>query len=36
MGKTLTFEEPIVKLREKINELEEFTSESISRFIRRN
>ena len=26
MGKTLTFEEPIVKLREKIIELEEFTA----------
>ncbi len=26
MSKTLTFEEPIVKLREKINELEEFTA----------
>ena len=26
MGKTLTFEEPIVKLREKIKELEEFTT----------
>lgn len=28
MGKTLTFEEPIVRLREKINELEQFTAES--------
>lgn len=28
MGKTLSFEEPIVKLREKINELEQFTAES--------
>ena len=28
MGKTLTFEEPIVRLREKINELEEFTKSS--------
>lgn len=28
MSKTLTFEEPIVKLREKINELEQFTMES--------
>ena len=28
MGKTLAFEEPIVRLREKINELEQFTIES--------
>ncbi|AOV07232.1 acetyl-CoA carboxylase carboxyl transferase subunit alpha [Sporosarcina ureilytica] len=28
MGKTLSFEEPIVRLREKINELEQFTAES--------
>lgn len=28
MGKTLAFEEPIVRLREKINELEQFTAES--------
>lgn len=28
MSKTLSFEEPIVRLREKINELEEFTSSS--------
>ncbi len=28
MSKTLTFEEPIVKLREKINELEDFTKNS--------
>ena len=28
MGKTLSFEEPIVRLREKIDELEEFTIES--------
>ena len=28
MGKTLAFEEPIVRLREKINELEEFTTNS--------
>ena len=28
MGKTLAFEEPIVRLREKINELEEFTTSS--------
>lgn len=28
MGKTLTFEEPIIRLREKINELEEFTTSS--------
>ena len=28
MGKTLAFEEPIVRLREKINELEEFTKSS--------
>ena len=30
MGKTLTFEEPIVKLREKIKELEEFTADQLS------
>ena len=30
MSKTLTFEEPIVKLREKIKELEEFTSKQLS------
>ena len=29
MSKTLAFEEPIVKLREKINELEEFTASSV-------
>lgn len=28
MGRTLSFEEPIVRLREKINELEQFTAES--------
>lgn len=28
MGKTLAFEEPIVRLREKINELEQFTADS--------
>lgn len=28
MGKTLSFEEPIVRLREKINELEQFTADS--------
>ena len=28
MGKTLAFEQPIVKLREKIRELEQFTKES--------
>ena len=28
MGKTLAFEEPIVRLREKINELEQYTIDS--------
>ena len=35
MGKTLAFEEPIIKLREKIKEFEEFTAKN-SRIIRRN
>ena len=34
MGKTLTFEEPIVRLREKINELEEFTTNSTQSIFR--